>query len=168
MIFAGIDPGVSGAIALINPDTRFLEVHDMPTRDVRQNGKNRKRVDPLALLDLLESCGDDPIRHLALEKVWGMQRDTPTTAFGLGEAFAIASTIALVAKVPHTLVAPQTWKREFALAGGGKEGKAAARDHAIRLLPDHADKFKAVSKDGRVDAALLAIYSARKLGGAAI
>lgn len=163
MLFAGIDPGITGGIALFDPASRWLEVHDMPTKIVRVSGKKRKRVDPDALHSILTDLGEDRIEHLALEKVWGMQRDTPTTAFGLGEAYGVASAAVVIAAIPHTLVAPVTWQKAAGVTCGGKKGKSMARDIVLRLLPEYQARLAPVTKTGRVDATLLALYAAGKL-----
>ena len=50
----GIDPGLSGAVAIISDDS--LKVFDMPTMTVDRNGKAKRQVSANELAELLYSC----------------------------------------------------------------------------------------------------------------
>ena len=47
----GIDPGLSGAIAVLTDDT--LQIHDMPVMTVDRNGKAKRQVSANDLAELL-------------------------------------------------------------------------------------------------------------------
>ena len=49
----GIDPGLSGAIALLSQEGNVLAIEDMPTVEIVVNGKKRRTVPPAALVALL-------------------------------------------------------------------------------------------------------------------
>ena len=61
-VYLGIDPGLSGAIALVNDDGRLVMVEDMPTT-ARGNGRVRHEVDAGGIAHLLRS-------HAAAGHVW--------------------------------------------------------------------------------------------------
>jgi hypothetical protein len=66
----GIDPGASGALALVDHTPwrgiRLISLHDMPTVEETVSGKRRQRVDAGALAALIRNLDPDEI---ALEKV---------------------------------------------------------------------------------------------------
>jgi hypothetical protein len=57
MIVYGIDPGLSGAIALYRPDDGWLEVHDMPTLT---SAKGKTELNRHRILDIMQREGDEP------------------------------------------------------------------------------------------------------------
>lgn len=161
-LFIGIDPGVSGAVALYCPATGFLDVFDVPHYLVSVGGRKRRRVDIPSLIANLGDTGDDRIVAGCVEAVGPMPRDGVASAFAFGEAFGAIKGCLAAAHVPFELVAPARWKREFGL--GGKRGTDAADDaRAIvsQIVPRHADLFRRKKDHNRADAALLAIYCAR-------
>ena len=69
----GIDPGLSGAIAVITetPQQISLQIHDMPTMTVDRNGKAKRQVSANELADLLRSCAGKDC-HVYVERVSAM------------------------------------------------------------------------------------------------
>jgi hypothetical protein len=57
MIVYGIDPGLSGAIALYRPSDGWLEVHDMPTLT---SAKGKTELNRHRILDIMQREGDEP------------------------------------------------------------------------------------------------------------
>ena len=56
----GIDPGVTGAVALFNSDTYSLQIHDFPTVEVKVGKYKRNHIVPALLSEiLLELKGSD-------------------------------------------------------------------------------------------------------------
>jgi len=66
----GIDPGLSGAVAIIN-GTDSLIVIDMPTMTVERNGKAKRQVSASELADIF-SPYDSSKCHVYVEKVSAM------------------------------------------------------------------------------------------------
>ncbi len=66
----GIDPGLSGAIAVLTDDT--LQIHDMPVMTVDRNGKAKRQVSANELAELLNlyavECERDYYRDLVPER----------------------------------------------------------------------------------------------------
>jgi crossover junction endodeoxyribonuclease RuvC len=68
MIFYGIDPGFTGAIAVYAPNTGFFDVYDMPTM---LNSKGKVELNHFAVLNILEK--EMEVEHQAwIEKVGAM------------------------------------------------------------------------------------------------
>ena len=152
----GIDPGLSGAVAIISDDS--LKVFDMPTMTVDRNGKAKRQVSANELAELLNLyAGKDC--HVYVERVSAMAGQGVTSVFSFGRSFGMIEGILAALKMPVTFVAPATWTRAI----GRSPGKDASRARAMELFPNHEYFFKRVKDDGRADAALIAHWG-RKHG----
>ena len=147
----GIDPGVSGALAVVSDGG--VAVFDMPTIEVR----GKRRISPRHLVDLLVDIG--PVDMVVLEDVQGVQGSGATSAFAFGRGVGVIEGCLASFERPTTMVRPQRWTRDL-LVGSDK---GAHREAAIRLWPASASEFRRVKDDGRADAALLAHWWLRGL-----
>lgn len=152
----GIDPGLSGAIAIISDDS--LKVFDMPTMTVDRNGKAKRQVSANELADWL-SLYDGNDCHVYVERVSAMAGQGVTSVFSFGRSFGMIEGILAALKMPVTFVAPATWVKGV----GRGPGKDASRARAMELFPMQQEFFKRVKDDGRADAALIAHWG-RKHG----
>lgn len=153
MDYGGIDPGLSGAIAIISNGR--VEIEDTPTDMEVIGGKNRRVYDPAAMNDLIVIIPSHV--KMCLEKV----RPMPTFGasnftFGMGLAYW---AMALVSnKVSWQTVSPQQWKKDMGLIGSDKR---ASRALAIKLFPRDAHYFARVKDHDRADATLIAEWLRR-------
>lgn len=167
MIVVGVDPGLSGAIAVVR-DRRLLAVHDMPTEDTGGTGTVKRRVG-VGLLQVLRDIrrvhGDEGIQAVC-ERVSAMPAQGAkglneggrgvASTFAFGEsAGAIRMAIAAVG-FPVQFITPQSWKKRFNVVKD-KTG-AIARTRACELFPDRADLFQRVKDHNRAEAALIALH----------
>jgi hypothetical protein len=83
--------------------------------------------------------------------------------FGYGESFGLVRGVLAARAVPYTLVTPVTSKRSLQVP----KAKDGARARASQLLPASAHLWPLKHHHGRAEAALLALYGARQLAGAA-
>src|SRR6516162_7770788 len=105
MRFGGIDPGISGAIAFLDPAApQGLEVVDMPTLTL---AAGKRAVDVHALAALLGS----PVDHVFLERAQAMPKQGTTSMFNYGRSFGLIEGILAARGIPYTLVSPVSWKR---------------------------------------------------------
>ena len=161
MIYIGIDPGLSGAVAVLWDSLSFPSgvgavVNDTPTAQV--DGKNKYLVPAMALL--LSSYKDKQDEVLAvLENVHSMPKQGVASSFCFGEGKGMWEGILAAYNIPTEMVSPQRWKKEI-MADQGKD-KSAARFKAMALFPSLADQLKLVKHDGRAEALLMAEYARR-------
>lgn len=148
----GIDPGFSGAIALYEPETRFLEVFDMPTMP---DAKGKTVLD---LHSVLEIMADEP-GVVWIEKVATRPGQGISSAFRFGEQFGALQMAAAAQKLEVRFVTPAHWKKHFRLCSD----KGVARGMAKQRFPTAANLFSRVKDDGRAEAALIALYGAEAL-----
>lgn len=153
MNFIGIDPGLDGAIAVI--DGAALHFLDTPTVQVG----TKREMDAHTAASLLEALCHDKDCFVAIEKVHAMPGQGVTSMFSFGRGFGTWLGILAALSIPHTTVAPQTWKK-IMLADGGKE-KGASRVKAMQLFPQIADQLSRKKDHGRADALLMAAWAQR-------
>ena len=141
-----IDPGLSGAIAHLDPDNDYAFVWDMP---VVAKGKSGKRhVNPHGLLDILRDRSPD---YCAIEEVSAMPGQGVTGVFSLGDSFGVARACLASTGVPIYYVRPQVWKKHFNL---GRD-KEQARALAINLYPNTAILLRRKLDADRAEALLI-------------
>jgi len=162
MRMMGVDPGLSGALALIDTRTGEVVVDDMPvrvlsTRRVRRRGKMvtkvKKVVDGKAIGDWIEK--HQPHRA-CIELVGSRPHQGVSTTFTFGEAYGCASGAIESMNVPLDRVTPLVWKRKLGLIGASKRGSL----ELARRKYKHAAKRLARTRDnGRAEALLIAEYA---------
>lgn len=150
----GIDPGATGALAVLGDDGALVNVSDMPTIGEQIGRTMRNRVNAFAVSSYLEQFGRPRSAHVFLEKVNGMPRDGGGAAFVFGKSYGIVLGVLATLNLRHTLVPPAVWKK----AVGCPADKGGARARAMQLFPQNAELFSRVKDDGRSEAALIAYY----------
>ena len=152
----GIDPGIGGALVLLDGNCQPLEWSEMPTMKV---GKN-SRVNAAALAALLSQWHLGIARatsHAYVELTGAMPGQGVTSMFAFGHANGVIAGCLAGAGIPHTLVSPQTWKKRADLLGKDKD---AARTRAIQLWPQWRSLDPKGKGQALADAALIARYGA--------
>ena len=175
----GVDPGKSGAICAIYKSGN-IEFYGIPTYDVQAgSGKNRHTVheyDTVELSNIIASVkgaailGEDIT--VVVEKVSGMnmggRKDTPHTAFELGRGYGILEGVFSAYGIPiNYSPRPDVWKRALGIADSQmeyKEKKELARQTAIVLYPQIAEKLKRKKDTDRAEALLLCHWAIKKYG----
>ncbi len=150
-LFIGIDPGASGAIAVLDGAGQIVAIDDMPTVLVRVGKTDRKRIAAARLAQLLEQTAHDTVM-VVLEKVGGMTGQSASAAFTFGYGAGMVEGVLAALRLPMAPVTPQAWKKSAGIAAD----KGAAREAAMRLWPGHAHMFARKKDDGRAEAALMA------------
>lgn len=155
MIYAGIDPGLSGAVAIMGHDGSLLNVFDIPTVEEAHGKGTRSRIAPALLQD--ELIGDVKIGVAFIEHVASSPQMGVTSAFRFGEAFGATLAVLQCCGIRTELVRPQVWKKALGLNNDGEVSRA----RAIELFPDSSHLFKRKMDHNRAEAVLLAEYARR-------
>jgi crossover junction endodeoxyribonuclease RuvC len=148
----GIDPGISGAIAIFK-DGKLESVVDMPTVEIASGKTIKRHISAATLRNILE-LDMYQISHVVIEKVGAMPGQGVTSMFNFGRSAGIIEGVVAALRMPHTYVTPATWTKVV----GRAAGKDASRMRAMELFPTRADLFKRAKDDGRADAALIAYW----------
>lgn len=145
----GVDPGATGAMAMLDTGLDGLVVVDMPFALI-----NKRRVlNETVMADLLRLYQPD---CAWVERVHSLPKQGVSSSFSFGMAYGMVRGALAALGVPTTLVTPQEWKRAFRLGPDKNE----ARIIAGRQFPLMAASFARVKDDGRAEAALLALFGA--------
>ncbi len=150
----GIDPGLTGAIAVLFPEGGLFMVFDMP---IMPNGKGKGRVknkvNCYELAKAIKKMMDEGavISAAYLEKVASMPGQGVAGVFSLGKSAGAVEGVLAGLGIPLVEVTPQAWKKGAGLIGTEKD---VARTVAQQLYPSASLARK---KDGgRADALLIA------------
>ncbi len=151
MITCGIDPGVSGAIAVIDTSIGLAQVADLP--------QGPYGVDPVALAELLDSWG---VRSVTLEDNRANGRNGSLANFQMGRAVGLIVGTVLVLSHPLFRVKPQVWQQAVGVGNvRATERKEAHRQRALELFPECREQLKRKADHNRADALLIAEYARR-------
>lgn len=156
----GIDPGNTGALALINGND-VVECWDMPTYTVQTaEGGNRTTIDCGMLYTLLQHIRG---RYMAVDiylerqqhNMGSGRKDSAFTAFSIGQNYGkLIACVEIVFHDDYKTVHPVSWKTK---AGLKKQPKEAALGYARRIL-DTKDYLTRKKDIGRADAMLIAYH----------
>lgn len=118
MNILGIDPGLSGALCILDPIERGLEIIDMPVVELERNKKTKREVAAAMVYEAL--VGKD-IQFAFLERVGAMPGQGVTSMLSLGRSVGVIEGVVAAMGIPLTLVIPQRWQKDM-LVRGGKDG----------------------------------------------
>lgn len=145
-MIAGIDPGASGALAVIDKG-RVLDVLDVP----KVSGEVDNVAWARAWVPLLGQAD-----HVWIERVHAMPRQGVTSMFNFGQRYGFVIGLVSALGIPVSYVRPAEWKRKVGVAV--KADKAASRIRASELFPDSAALWRRKADEGKAEAALIAYH----------
>lgn len=161
MIFIGIDPGVSGAVAAIGPNSCAVE--DIPTIGIEGAGRTVRKIDGLELARLLRRmvpAGEECVVVLEDVHVMPSNKSGSAANTSLLHSKGVIEGVLAVMRMPTQLVNSQRWKRVYGLGSDKKESLEKART----LYPDLAkSRLARVADHNRAEGLLLAHYGKVKL-----
>lgn len=149
MKICGIDPGVAGAIALLEDD-RLLQVLDMPTFQM----KTKRTINADGISTTLRDWQPD---HVFLELVGSRPGEGHVGAFSFGEGVGVLRGVVAALQLPITRVTPAQWKQALKVPAA----KDGARARATQLFPRAAAQWSRVKDDGRAEAAMIGLWGWR-------
>src|SRR4051812_21687671 len=107
--YLGIDPGLSGAIALVSADGSLAMVEDMPISG-RGAGHVKHEADPAGVAHLLRPHVSG-IRHGVVELVTAMPGQGVSSMFSLGNSLGVVTAVLACLGIGYELLPPTKWKR---------------------------------------------------------
>jgi len=147
-LFVGVDPGKTGAVAVVNERGEPQWVDDMP----RLGGE----LDAKALVEMLRESRN-LIACAAIERTQAMPQ-TPRSvchSLGMSEGMALAGLLMLEIRIVRPR--PADWKR----AMRAPADKAKAKEMAEMMFPSMKHRIRRTSDHNRAEALLLADYARR-------
>ncbi len=158
MKIVGIDPGLSGAVAVLNKEETpdVLGVWDTPTLALE---KSKRAYDIPGMLKLLCELPSVVPVHVFIERQQAFPGQGVSSMFKIGYGYGLWLGILSALKFPYTVVSPVVWTKAM-LAGIPGEGKDRSIEAAHRLFPNIS---VGKSYRGRADALLIAEYGRRSV-----
>lgn len=148
MIVVGVDPGLTGALAIISAGA-LLAVDDMPVA----GGDISAQLLAVWAREWIEGCTTPELAAI-VEDVHSMPKQGVASSFKFGRGKGVVEGVLAGAGWPLHYVSPAKWKRDMRLT----KDKGACRQRACELWPSRADLFRRVKDDGRAEAALIAYW----------
>ena len=142
--YIGIDPGKSGALALLTEDGQCTVV---PFQES-------------AYTEILKAASG-PSSVCCLEKVGAMPGQGVVSMFNFGHNLGYIEGLLQAFDIPYQLVPPQTWKKEFCVTSDKNTSIEVCRKlfPHVCLLPTARSRKPS---DGMAEALLLAEYARRR------
>ena len=153
MIF-GIDPGVSGAISILE-NKKIIEVYDMPT--MIDGKKNKKQVNGSQVSNIIRERLKNNNKEIVVvvEHVNAMPGQGVTSMFNFGQSFGVIKGVCAALSLPIYFVRPTKWKKHFNLI---KTNKEASRTKVIEVYPEISSQLSRKKDANKADAILIARY----------
>ena len=153
MIIFGIDPGVSGAISVLE-NKKVIEIFDMPT--MIDGKKNKRQINGSQVTNIIkERLNDGKEIVVVVEQVNAMPGQGVTSMFNFGQSFGVIKGVCAALGIPIYFVRPMKWKKHFNLI---KTNKDASRTKVIQVYPEISSKISRKKDSNKADAILIARY----------
>ncbi len=153
MRIIGIDPGLSGAIAVLD-DLKIFDMFDMPI--MSEGKKNKNQLNSAQLVSILKkNILPDNETFVIVEQVSAMPGQGVTSMFNFGQTFGAIKGICASLNLPIFYVRPAKWKKHFDLINASKD---ASRTKVIEMYPSISDHLRKKKDVNKADAILIARY----------
>jgi crossover junction endodeoxyribonuclease RuvC len=149
----GIDPGIAGAIAILD-EKKIIDVIELPT--MSDGKKNKKQLNSAQLSQYIsKNIIDINKTVVVVEQVNAMPGQGVTSMFNFGQTFGAIKGISATLKLPIFFVRPSKWKKHFELINSSKD---ASRTKAIEMYPSFAQILSKKKDVNKSDAILIARF----------
>ena len=153
MKIIGIDPGLSGAIAIFE-NNKVLNIFDIPV--MSEGKKNKRQLNSALLVNLLkENINKEEEVAVVIEQVNAMPGQGVTSMFNFGQTFGALKGICAALELPIFFVRPSKWKKHFELINSSKD---ASRTKAIEMYPKLSNQLSKKKDVNKSDAILIARF----------
>ena len=153
MKIVGIDPGLSGAIAILK-ENKVLGIFDMPV--MAEGKKNKKQLNNAQLVNILkENIQDKEESAVVVEQVNAMPGQGVTSMFNFGQTFGAIKGVCAALELPIFFVRPSKWKKHFELINSSKD---SSRTKVIEMYPSLSNQLSKKKDVNKSDAILIARF----------
>jgi hypothetical protein len=164
-IYIGVDPGLSGGMAILA--RTGAKVFDLPTVDIAGGGTIRRRLHGPSLYSILmrEAAGEQCL--VAVEALAAGGRagfNMAQTQNAMYRARGVLETVFELAGLQVLEVTPKAWKGMYGLAGKSEDGQAVAKalQLAAQFYPELMGDLDRKKDHNRAEAVLIAHWLRRK------
>ena len=153
MKIIGIDPGLSGAIAVLH-NKKVINMYDMPV--MAEGKKNKRQLNSSQLVNIIkENINEDEETIVVVEQVNAMPGQGVTSMFNFGQTFGAIKGVCAALKLPIFFVRPSKWKKHFELINSSKD---ASRTKVIEMYPTLSAQLTKKRDVNKSDAVLIAKF----------
>lgn len=164
-VYIGIDPGLSGGIAVVGEDGTPVDIMVMPTVPL----KSKRGLDLPRILSVLKAWKNNTTMIL-LEKQQVMPAQGAVSGFTIGLGYGVLIGMVTALQIPHDEVAPASWKKAMGIIVGkdtaDRKALSVAKARALFPLVDLVATSRSTKyHDGMAEALLLAELCRRRCHG---
>ncbi len=153
MKIIGIDPGLSGAIAILK-ENKVLSIHDMPV--MAEGKKSKRQLNSAQLVNIIrDNTKRDEETAIVVEQVNAMPGQGVTSMFNFGQTFGAIKGVCAALELPIFFVRPAKWKKYFELINSSKD---ASRTKVIEMYPSLSNQLTKKKDVNKSDAILIARF----------
>ena len=153
MIVIGIDPGLSGALAILE-NKRVLGIFEMPV--MPEGKKNKRQLNSAQLVNILrDNVKINEEIAVVVEQVNAMPGQGVTSMFNFGQTFGAIKGVCAALNLPIYLVRPSKWKKHFELINSSKD---SSRTKVIEMYPSLSAQLSKKKDVNKSDAILIARF----------
>ena len=153
MKIIGIDPGLRGAIAVLEKN-KVLNIFEMPV--MSEGKKNKRQLNSALLVKLLrDNISENEEISVVVEQVNAMPGQGVTSMFNFGQTFGAIKGVCAALELPIFFVRPSKWKKHFELINSSKD---SSRTKAIEMYPSLSKELAKKKDVNKSDAILIARY----------
>ena len=138
----GIDPGLSGGIAILE-DKKVLGLYDMPV--MAEGKKNKRQLNSAELVNIIKNN----------IKVNAMPGQGVTSMFNFGQTFGAIKGVCAALNLPIFFVRPSKWKKHYELINSSKD---SSRTKVIEMYPSLSSQLSKKKDVNKSDAILIARF----------
>ena len=153
MKIIGIDPGLSGAIAVLE-DNKVLGIYDMPV--MTEGKKSKRQLNSAQLVSIIkQNVSNNDELAIVVEQVNAMPGQGVTSMFNFGQTFGAIKGVCAALNLPIFFVRPSKWKKYFELINSSKD---SSRTKVIEMYPTLSIQLSKKRDVNKSDAVLIAKF----------
>lgn len=159
MKYIGVDPGLNGAIVIM--DDNLIVTRVMPTIVIKKGKKNKKVLYHKGLKEIFEVMEGES--YAIIEKQHAMPKEGVSSMVTIGIGYGSLLQVLTDYNISYDEVTAQKWQKEYNIAGG--DTKKQALEVCQSLFPNLnllATERSRKPHEGFVDAVLIAEYNRRR------
>ena len=153
MRIIGIDPGLSGAIAILE-NNKVVGIYDMPV--MAEGKKNKRQLNSAQLVNILkDNINTKEEITVVVEQVNAMPGQGVTSMFNFGQTFGAIKGVCAALNLSIFFVRPSKWKKHFELINSSKD---SSRTKVIEMYPSLSRQLSKKKDVNKSDAILIARF----------
>ena len=153
MRIIGVDPGLTGAIAILDGN-KVINLFEMPV--MAEGKKNKRQLNSAQLVSIIkENIKNKEETAVIVEQVNAIPGQGVTSMFNFGQTFGAIKGVCAALELPIFFVRPSKWKKHFELINSSKD---SSRTKVIEMYPSLSNQLSKKKDVNKSDAILIARF----------